>query len=154
MADDKTISHSVVIDATPEALYDMLADVTRMGEWSDACTGATWDEGAGPTAVDGVWFTGHNKAGEHSYDTHCQITAAERPTAVAWMQRGKDEGFTEWRYEFEPAEGGTKVTESWIVVRDFPSEAGIDEERSKMMREAFTKMIEDTLSKLKVTVES
>jgi uncharacterized membrane protein len=43
--DDEHISHSVVINAPAEMLYDMLADVTRMGEWSNACTGG--DDGAG-----------------------------------------------------------------------------------------------------------
>ena len=51
--DEQPISHSVVIDAPAEMLYDMVGDVTRMGEWSSACTGATWDEGAGPAASGG-----------------------------------------------------------------------------------------------------
>ncbi|MFI5045555.1 MAG: SRPBCC family protein, partial [Acidimicrobiia bacterium] len=56
--DELHTSRTVVIGAPADAIYDLIADVTRMGEWSPACTGATWDEGAGPTV--GSWFTGHN----------------------------------------------------------------------------------------------
>src|SRR5215203_6717520 len=133
MADEEvTISRAVVVGAPAETVYDMVADLPRMGEWSKACTGATWDEGAGPT--EGSWFTGHNVIktdGEaRAYDTRCEITAAERPKTIAWMQRGRDEGVTEWRYTFAPTDAGTEVTESWTLVRPFPKTV---EKRDEML---------------------
>jgi uncharacterized protein YndB with AHSA1/START domain len=151
--DEQPISHSVVINAPAEMLYDMLADVTRMGEWSSACTGATWDEGGGPAAREGAWFTGHNLAGDHAYDARCEIVAAERPTTIAWMQGGRDDGVTEWRYRFTPVDGGTEVTESWTLIRPFPADR-VDEAMFKGMRTAFDAGIQETLSKLKTSVES
>jgi hypothetical protein len=115
----ETVSHSATINASPETLYDMVADLTRMGEWSSACTGATWDEGWGPSATKDAWFTGHNLRGDQSYDAHCQVTEAKRPVTLAWMQGGGD-GISEWRYEFSPVEGGSTVTESWTLIRPFP----------------------------------
>jgi Polyketide cyclase / dehydrase and lipid transport len=56
MTERPSISRSVVVAAGPEQLYDMVADITRMGEWSPACTGGAWDEGAGARV--GSWFTG------------------------------------------------------------------------------------------------
>jgi hypothetical protein len=148
---DMHISKSIVIERSPEDLYDMVADVTRMGDWSEACTGATWDDGA--SLAVGSWFTGHNKGGpDQTYDARCEITAAERPSTVAWMQRGKDDGFTEWRYAFAPADGGTEVTESWTLIREFPAGL-VDEERTTMMLEAFGKGIDDTLANLKSVAE-
>jgi uncharacterized protein YndB with AHSA1/START domain len=159
MPERPSITRSVTIAATPETLYDMIADVPRMGEWSPACTGATWDEGAGPTL--GSWFTGHNKAADREYDRRCQITDAQRPTTIAWMAGGQDEGFTEWRYRFEPVVGGTAVTETWSMVRDFPQQtgdspvAGMDpEELQKRMLENFGTGIEQTLARLKESLEA
>jgi uncharacterized protein YndB with AHSA1/START domain len=151
--DDEHISHSVVIDAPAETLYDMLADVTRMGEWSSACTGATWDEGAGPAATEGAWFTGHNLMGDRAYDAHCEIVAAERPTSIAWMQGGRHAGVTEWRYRFTLVDGGTEVTESWTHIRPFSADR-VDDDMAKAMRTAFDGGIQETLSKLKTSVES
>ena len=49
-------SESIVVARSPEALYDMVSDVTRMGEWSPVCTACWWDDGDGPRP--GAWFTG------------------------------------------------------------------------------------------------
>ena len=51
---------SVTIVASAEALYDMVSDITRTGEWSPVCTSCWWDEGAQAGQV-GAWFTWHNK---------------------------------------------------------------------------------------------
>jgi uncharacterized protein YndB with AHSA1/START domain len=151
--DARTISHSIVVRASAEALYDMVADINRMGEWSDTCTGATWDEGHGPIPSDGAWFTGHNVVGDRTHDAHCEFVAAERPTTIAWMQRGREEGFTVWRYRFTPVDGGTEVTESWTLLRPFPPDR-VDEEMARQMRRSFDHGIQETLSKLKASAES
>ena len=158
MSERPRIERSVIVSAPPEKLYDMVADLPRMGEWSPACTGAIWDEGAGPTV--GSWFTGHNTMGDRTYDTRCEITDAQRPTTIAWMQRGKDEGFTEWRYTFSPLDDATQVTETWTLVRDFPTQgdAAISpseaEERRERMLEVFSIGIDQTLAKLKSAAET
>ena len=158
MTERPVITRSLSIAGEPETLYDLIADVTRMGEWSPACTGGTWDEGAGPTV--GSWFTGHNKYGDRAYDTRCQITAADRPNTIAWMAGGADEGITEWRYRFQPTDGGTEVTETWTMLRDLPqpagdsAAAGMDpEELRRRMLENFGSGIEQTLASLKASVE-
>ena len=147
------ISHSLVINASAETLYDMVADVTRMGAWSRACTGATWDEGSGPEATENAWFTGHNLMGGRSYDTHCQITAAERPATIAWVQGGAQEGVAEWRYRFTPIDLGTEVTESWTLLRPFPADRVTDDQINTMHR-AFDTGIRETLLRLKSEVEN
>jgi uncharacterized protein YndB with AHSA1/START domain len=37
---------SVEIAAPPDAVYDLIADVTRMGEWSPECVRCRWLDGA------------------------------------------------------------------------------------------------------------
>jgi hypothetical protein len=95
-------------------VYDMIADVTRMGEWSPECRGCEWDEGAGPFV--GAGFSGKNVDPTHEWQTHSQIVAAERGQEIAWVV---DITSVRWTYTFTPAEGGTRVTESW----EFPPAA-------------------------------
>jgi hypothetical protein len=106
-------SESVVISRPAEDLYDMIADVTRMGEWSPVCTSCWWDEGDGPTA--GAWFTGHNETAERTWETRSQVVAAERGREFAFCVGGTR---VRWGYTFAPAEGGTLVTESWDFLPD------------------------------------
>ena len=41
-------SEAIVIARSPEDLYDLVSDITRMGTWSPVCKACWWDEGAGP----------------------------------------------------------------------------------------------------------
>jgi ribosome-associated toxin RatA of RatAB toxin-antitoxin module len=38
-------SESILVARSPEDLYDMVSDVTRMGEWSPVCKACWWDAG-------------------------------------------------------------------------------------------------------------
>ena len=53
----------------------MISDVARMGEWSPVCTGGWWDEDA--SAEVGAWLTGRNEVPSRTWETHCQVVAAE-----------------------------------------------------------------------------
>ncbi len=102
---DLTFSASVVIDAPPEVVYDLVADVTRMGEWSPVCKACWWDEGA--SAVPGAWFTGRNVTPERTWETRSRVVVAERGREFAFVVGGS---FVRWGYTFAPVEGGTEVT--------------------------------------------
>lgn len=108
MQTDLRHSESVVVARPPEDLYDMVADVTRTGEWSPTCTSCWWDEGAGPSV--GSWFTGRNETPSRTWETRSQVVVADRPREFGWVV---GEGLVEWRYTFAPVDGGTRVTESW-----------------------------------------
>ena len=110
---DLTYSESVVVAASPESLYDLVSDVSRVGEWSPECKGAWWDEGA--TGAVGDWFTGRNEAGEQTWETKSQVVAADRGKEFAWQVGGS---FVRWGYTFAPVDGGTEVTESWAFLPD------------------------------------
>jgi hypothetical protein len=99
---------SVVIARSPRELYDMISDVTRMGQWSPVCAACWWDEGAGPRA--GSWFTGRNEADGETWETRSVVVAAEPGREFAF-QVGGDRA--RWGYTFTPVGGGTRVTESW-----------------------------------------
>jgi Polyketide cyclase / dehydrase and lipid transport len=55
---------SIEIHASPEALYDLISDLPRMGEWSPENIGGEW-LGGGSGKV-GDRFIGHNRTPEES----------------------------------------------------------------------------------------
>jgi hypothetical protein len=101
-------SESIVVARSPEALYDMVSDVTRMGEWSPICTACWWDDGDGPRV--GAWFTGRNEMPERTWETRSQVVAADRGREFAFEVNS---GWVRWGYTFTPVDSGTQVTESW-----------------------------------------
>jgi hypothetical protein len=106
--DPLTHSVSVVVQAPPEAVYDLVSDVTRTGEWSPVCRACWWDEGA--TGQVGDWFTGRNENAERTWETRSQVLAADRGREFAWAVGGS---WVRWGYTLTPVAGGTELTESW-----------------------------------------
>jgi hypothetical protein len=103
-------SESIVIDRSPEEVYDMVADVTRTGEWSPVCKECWWDEGEGPRV--GAMFTGRNVTAERTWETRAEVLAADQGRAFAFIVAEPPTRAT-WSYAFEPEGHGTKVTETW-----------------------------------------
>ena len=106
-------SESIVIARSPKDLYDMIADVTRMGDWSPICKACWWDEGCGPEV--GSWFTGRNELPERTWETRSEVVVADPAREFAFVVGGK---LVRWGYTFAPVEGGTQVTESWEFLPD------------------------------------
>ena len=106
-------SESLAIDRPAEDLYDMVSDVTRMGEWSPVCRACWWDEGAGPAA--GSWFTGRNELPDRTWETRSLVVAAERGREFAFVVGGS---LVRWGYTFAPRDGATLVTETWKFLPD------------------------------------
>ena len=72
----KRLEISREIAASPERVYAAIADVTRMGEWSEECHTCEWHEGfEGP--VVGAIFDGHNRNGEYEWTTQGKVIEAE-----------------------------------------------------------------------------
>ena len=97
------------IPAPPEALYDIVTDVTRIGELSPECKGGEWvGKSQGPEV--GARFAGKNELGKSKWTTKPTVTAAERGRVFEFKV---PMGFgPTWRYEFHAVDGGTRVVES------------------------------------------
>jgi len=146
-------SDSVVVDRAPEELYDMVSDITRMGEWSPVCKACWWDEGA--SARVGAWFTGRNEVPGRTWETRAEIVAADRGVEFAFIVNGT---WTRWGYTFTPVDGGTRIVESWAFLPGgmamFAERFGDDadaqlEQRYEMARTG----IPATLAAIKVAAE-
>jgi uncharacterized protein YndB with AHSA1/START domain len=108
--------HTVRIAADAVRLWEMVSDVTRMGEWSPETTGAHWLGGAsGPAA--GARFKGHNRRGRIRWSTTCEIIEADPGRAFAFIVGSTQKPRTMWCYRFTPVEGGTDVTESFELLK-------------------------------------
>ena len=100
---------SISIDANPEALYDLVSDITRTGEWSPVCTSCWWDDGAEAGRV-GAWFTGHNETATRTWETRSQVVVADRGREFAWMVGGD---LVRWGFRLAPTGSATTLTETW-----------------------------------------
>jgi hypothetical protein len=103
-------SGSIVINRSPKELYDMVADVTRVGEWSPMCTACWWDEGDGPQV--GAKFTGRNERPGRTWETRSEVVTADRGRQFGWVVVEPPTG-ARWNYSFVAVDGGTEVTETW-----------------------------------------
>ncbi|MBJ7608510.1 MAG: SRPBCC family protein [Candidatus Dormibacteraeota bacterium] len=98
--------------AFPAAVYDLVADLPRMGEWSPECERVEWT-GATAAPVSGAQFTGHNRLGGRHWSTHGTVTVAERGREFTFEIRSVlNLPVALWRYRFEARDGGCRVIES------------------------------------------
>ena len=152
--DDLRYSESVIVGRSPESLYDMVSDVTRMGEWSPVCKACWWDDGGGPQV--GAWFTGRNELPERTWETRSKVLAADPGREFAFAVRGS---WARWGYTFTRAGSGTELTESWEFLPDgiagFRERYGDDADAEIAKRaEAARTGIPATLAALKKAAEA
>lgn len=145
---------SVVIDAPADRIYDLVADLPRMGEWSPECREVEWLDGStGP--AEGATFVGHNQGGPRGlmkWSRRGRVLAADSGREFAFVTEEGGRESTEWRYRLEPVVGGTRVTESYTV-RWIPAWARIVDvptNRARELREA----MQHTLERLKGVAET
>jgi uncharacterized protein YndB with AHSA1/START domain len=108
--------------APPAEVWDLVSDVTRIGEFSPETFEARWLDGAsepqagasGPQA--GARFRGHVRRNGRGpvYWTTCTVTASEPGREFAFAVNGPGEVVVNtWRYQLTPDGDGTDVTESF-----------------------------------------
>ena len=107
---------SLHIEASAEALYDIVSDVTRTPELSPEVLKCTWLDGATGPAV-GARFEATNKAGRSpAWKNRPEVIVADRGREFTISRTEKAAGTIVWRYRFEPQGSGTLVTESYEVI--------------------------------------
>ena len=141
---------TVHVDASPEAVYDLVADITRMPEWSPETYKAEWLGGA-TGAVAGARFRGWNKAGPIRWFTDPVIDVAERGRELTFTTTFFGRGrLTTWSFVMQPsANGGTELTESWSE-----NSAVLDRLLPGRRVEGLQRGMEQTLARIKAAAES
>ncbi|MFF0817329.1 SRPBCC family protein [Rhodococcus sp. NPDC003318] len=100
-----TLEASVDIDATPDAVWQVVSDLERMGRWSPQCK--TMKVFGGPIRR-GSRTVNVNRKGRLVWPTSAKVIRFEPARAIAWRVT---ENHTIWTYELTPTETGTRVTE-------------------------------------------
>ncbi len=112
----KTVQVTRDIAAAPETLWAMVADVTRMGEWSPETARCRWLRGASAPKV-GARFKGVNRNGKRRWSTINTVTACVPGEVFAFETTAGPFSVARWEYRFAPGPTGSTVTESWTDQR-------------------------------------
>jgi uncharacterized protein YndB with AHSA1/START domain len=105
------------IDAAPDTVWTLLADVERMGQWSPECYRVRWLDGATSPARAGTRFRGSNKWGLLRWSMTCEVKVAEPGRELTWSTVRGDKDIVRWRYVLEPAGAGTELSESFQALQ-------------------------------------
>ena len=113
------------IAASPEAVWELVSNITRIGDWSPECYRCEWDPGKAPGL--GATFTGYNRFGDTEWSNQSTIVEWVRLERVAWEVRltaraaekfGGDP-VTRWGFTVERIGTGVRLTQ---VTDDMRSE--------------------------------
>jgi uncharacterized protein YndB with AHSA1/START domain len=110
---------SMDIAASPDVVFDLVSDVTRIGEWSPECHGADWqDDRRGLDAR----FRGHNRSGRNAWSRVCEVVAYEPGSEFAYrtvpgFRFGPSADSSVWGFVIVPTATGCRVTQSLEPVK-------------------------------------
>lgn len=107
-APDRVARRSIVVDASPKDIFDLLADPSRHNEIDGSGTVQQSKLDAPPRLSPGAKFGMKMKMGLPYTMTNTVVDFVENEV-IAWRHLGRHV----WRYTLEPVEGGTKVTEEF-----------------------------------------
>jgi uncharacterized protein YndB with AHSA1/START domain len=108
---------TVLITAPPEAVWAVVSDVTRVGEWSGECQGCAWVGGADRPRP-GARFRGRNRRGGFRWTRLNEVIVANEPCELVWqtVARAPYPDSVEWHLSLTPQDGGTRVRQSFQVL--------------------------------------
>jgi hypothetical protein len=105
---------TVRMAASPAVVWDLVSDVTRIGEFSPETFEARWTRGSTGPEV-GAYFKGHvrrNGVGP-VYWTLCRVTECVPEEDFGFVVEMNGTDLNHWRYQLRQVDGGTEVTESY-----------------------------------------
>lgn len=107
------LSHEVLIASTPAAVYGLVSDVVRMGEFSPECLSCTWTAGA-PGSV-GSRFVGHDRVGSREWEMECEVTVATPSSAFGWtvLTEAISRETSVWRFDVKAVDSGTHLLQTF-----------------------------------------
>ena len=115
---------TVHVDAPPEQVWGLVSDVTNTSRFSPETFEAEWIDGSTGPEV-GARFRGHVKRNGRgpTYWTKCTVTVSEPGREFSFVVGTPKNHPMTWGYRFEPAGGGTDVTEFYELAENLPAEA-------------------------------
>jgi Polyketide cyclase / dehydrase and lipid transport len=146
-------SVTVHMNASPDEVWALVSDVTRIGSYSPETFEAEWLGGATRPAV-GAKFRGHVKRNGRGpiYWSECAVTDSVPGTIFGFDVVMGNKTLNHWAYAIEPAGDGSDVTESFRLTPTVPLKiywALLGWARGKTNRRG----MQTTLEAIKVEVE-
>ena len=146
-------SASVTIAAPPADVFALVTNLERMGEWSPESGAVRWLDGASEAAV-GARFAGDNEVALgpiplKRWTTESEVTVHDPPVTFEFVAAG----YTTWRFDLEPVDGGTRLTESF----SYPPYTGLERATYGLFGariSLITRGVERTLAAIKAVAEA
>lgn len=114
-ADKPTVEVETFIEASPERIWALVADVEQMPSMSSELQRVEWRDGATGPSV-GATFVGYSKhplLGE--WNATSTVLEYDEPRVFTWAIMSGDRPAATWRFTLEPGEGGTTLRQ-WVQV--------------------------------------
>jgi hypothetical protein len=149
------LRESLAVAAPADVVYDLVADLPRMGEWSPECERVTWRGGA-TYAAKGAQFWGFNRAGSIRWMTQGEVVVAERGRHLALEISLGPMKVARWEYFVIPDDDDPStctVVEEWTDRRPGWYRAAADKVFGARAEVNHRGMVE-TLANLKLAAES
>ena len=150
-------SESIEINASPETVWSLVTDMERYGEWSSENTGGYWrkkEDGVPGTGEVGDEFGGINRRGDDEWKALVEIIVREENNAFAFVTGGTAMNLIHWRYDLEPNDSGTTLTESWALMNLSPLMVEHGDEEIQYRAANARESIRATLKGMKAAAES
>lgn len=100
------------LDASPEAVWAVVADPTRIGEWSDVCRSGEWLDGS-TAMVPGARFRGRNSVRWVRWSRPCVVIESEATRRLVYDTVSRTDR-TRWSITLDPAPDGTGRTDATL----------------------------------------
>lgn len=114
----KSAQASVHVDAPLDTVWALVADVTRVGEWSVECRGCEWLDGASE-ASPGARFRGRNRRSVAMWSRISEVDEVEPRRRFAWhtVATRLVPDSTAWSFELQAEGDGVRLTELMQVLQ-------------------------------------
>ncbi len=115
MVTGASVEVRVEVDGSPEDVWALVTDVSRIGEWSPECVDGWWVDREGPLPRVGARFEGHNRFPNGFEATvPCVVTEVNQPESFAWVTLDQDQVVDRpgsiWSYRLSPSATASRTT--------------------------------------------
>lgn len=114
---NRSCTAGIEVAAPIDAVWDLVSDITRVGEWSVECRSCEWLDSATGPAV-GARFRGRNRRNASLWTRTCEVLAVDPPNRFVWrtLPTRLLPDSTEWTFELAEEGEYTRLSESMRIV--------------------------------------
>ncbi|ONI79949.1 cyclase [Actinosynnema sp. ALI-1.44] len=128
-ADKPTVEVRTWIDAAPDRVWAIVADVERMADMSTELQWVAWLDGVTGPAL-GHRFVGHSRHESFGeWSTTSEVVDCERGRTFGWAVGDVAEPSATWRFHLRGKDGGTELAQ-WVRVG--PGRSGLSSAIDRM----------------------